>query len=202
MEIRDINDELIELFQDERICRHIHLPLQSGNNTILRLMNRMYSSKDYIAIVEKILKMAPGIAIGTDIIVGFPGEGDGEFRDTRKLLESMPLTYIHTFPFSQRPNTLAAKMANQNTSVVKKERAYELKALSDRKKMVYMLSQIHKILDIIVEEHRSDNMSIGTSSHYLKVRTPSNGYRKGAFITVRISGIEQNCLKGELVENI
>jgi threonylcarbamoyladenosine tRNA methylthiotransferase MtaB len=201
IEIRDINDELIELLEDERICRHIHLPLQSGNNTILRLMNRMYSSKDYIKIVEKILKRAPGIAIGTDIIVGFPGEGDGEFENTRKLLENMPLTYIHTFPFSQRPNTLAAKMANQNTSAVKKERVYELKALSDRKRMAYMVSQMHKILDIVVEEHRSDNMSIGTSSNYLKVKTPYNGYPKGAAIRVRISSIDQNYLKGELVKN-
>ena len=202
IEIKDIDNELMELLQDERICRHMHLPLQSGNNTILRLMNRMYSLKDYITIVEKILKRAPGIAIGTDIIVGFPGEGDGEFKNTRQLLENMPLTYIHTFPFSQRPNTLAAKMANQNTSAGKKERVNELKALSDRKRMAYMVSQMHKILDIIVEEHGSDNMSIGTSSNYLKVKTPSNGYPKGAFIRVRISSIDQNCLKGELVENI
>ncbi len=202
IDIKNINDELIELLQEERICKHIHLPLQSGNNTILRLMNRMYSIKDYIAILEKIYKKAPGIAIGTDIIVGFPGEGDGEFDNTRQLLENIPLAYIHTFPFSQRSNTLAAKMANQNTSAVKKERVNELKALSDKKRMAYMVSQIHEILDIIVEEHGSDNISTGTSSNYLKVKIPSNGYSKGAYIRVRISGIDQNCLKGELVENV
>jgi len=165
-------------------------------------MKRMYSSNDYITIIEKILKKVPGIAIGTDIIVGFPGEGDGEFKNTRQLLDHLPISYIHAFPFSERPNTLAARMANQNTSAVKKERVNELKALSDRKRSAYMVSQVHKIRDIVVEEHGSDNTSIGTSSNYLKVRIPSNGYRKGSLVRVRISSIEENHLKGELVENI
>jgi threonylcarbamoyladenosine tRNA methylthiotransferase MtaB len=202
IEIKDIDNELIELFQDERICRHIHLPLQSGDEKILRLMNRMYSVSDYVGAMEKILKSAPDIAIGTDIIAGFPGEGDAEFNNTSQLLDNLPITYIHTFPFSPRPNTLAAKMPNQNNFAVKKKRSNALKALSDGKRMEYMASQVHKILDIIIEAQGSDNTSSGTSSNYLKVKMPPNGYPKGTFVRVRIANIEGNYLNGELVEHL
>jgi threonylcarbamoyladenosine tRNA methylthiotransferase MtaB len=202
IQVKDIDDELIELFQNERICRHIHLPLQSGNEKILRLMKRMYSIKDYVTVIENILKSAPDIAIGTDIITGFPGEGDAEFKNTWQFIDTLPITYIHTFPFSPRPNTLAAKMPNQNDLAIKKKRGNEIKALSNRKRMEYMGLQVHKILDVIIEENESDKSSVGTSSNYLKVKIPFNGQHKGAFVRVRISSIEENYLKGELVENI
>jgi threonylcarbamoyladenosine tRNA methylthiotransferase MtaB len=162
----------------------------------------MYSVSDYVDVMEKILKSAPDIAIGTDIIAGFPGEGDAEFNNTSQLLDNLPITYIHTFPFSPRPNTLAAKMPNQNNLTVKKKRSNALKALSDRKRMEYMASQVHKILDIIIEAQGSDNTSSGTSSNYLKVKMPPNGYPKGTFVRVRIANIEGNYLNGELVEHL
>jgi threonylcarbamoyladenosine tRNA methylthiotransferase MtaB len=202
IEVKEIDNELIELLQEKRICKHIHIPLQSGDDAILRLMNRMYSSKEYMFTVENILKKVSGIAIGTDVIVGFPGEGDGEFRNTKRLLDNVALAYMHIFPYSQRPNTIASKMAKQNTSAVKKKRLNELKALSDRKRMVYMLSQISKTLDVIIEENGKDNKSIGTSSNFLKVKMPSSGYPKGTLTRVRIYGIEENCLLGDSVENI
>ena len=198
IEIKDVDYELIELLQEERICKHLHLPLQSGDDSILRLMNRMYSLKDYLSTLENIMKNIPDIAIGTDIIVGFPGEGDREFRNTKELLQSIPISYMHLFPFSPRPNTLASQMTNQNTSAVKKKRLNELKALNDRKKTAYMTSQIDKTLDIIIEEQGSDNTSIGTSSNYLKVKISSNGYPKGSLVRVRITGIEGNILRGGL----
>lgn len=202
IEIKEVDNELIELLQEERICKHIHLPLQSGDDTILRLMNRMYLSRDYLSVIEKIIKNVPDIAIGTDVIVGFPGEGNGEFKNTKRLLDSIPLAYMHIFPFSPRPNTIAYQMANHNTSYVKRERLHELKALNERKRMAYMASQVNKILDVIIEEKSVDHISIGTSSNYLKVKMPSNGCPKGSLERVRIYGVEENCLRGDLVENI
>ena len=202
IEIKDVDSGLIELLEDERICRHLHLPLQSGNDSILKSMNRLYSTADYITAIEKLLKRSPGLAIGTDIIAGFPGEGASEFRSTMQLLDSLPFAYIHAFPFSQRPNTLAAKMPSQNTSTVKKERVHELKALSDTKRMAHMRSQMYKILDIIIEEQIDANTSIGISSNYLKVRIPTNGYTKGSFVRVRVSRIEDNCLAGDPLKTI
>jgi threonylcarbamoyladenosine tRNA methylthiotransferase MtaB len=145
------------------------------------------------------MKKLSDIAIGTDIIVGFPGEGDREFRNTKELLQSIPISYMHLFPFSPRPNTLASQMTNQNTSAEKRKRLNELKALNAVKKTAYMTSQIDKTLDIIIEEQGSDNTSIGTSSNYLKVKISSNGYPKGALVRVRITGIEENILSGDSV---
>lgn len=202
LEINEIDAELIELLQEERICKHIHLPLQSGDDTILRLMNRMYTSKDYALAVENIIRHVPGIAIGTDVIVGFPGEGDKEFENTKKLLDSLQIAYMHIFPFSPRPNTLASQMDRQNTPLVKKKRFTELNALNIRKKMAYMSSQIDKTLDVVIEEKNEDNIAIGTSGNYLKVKMALDGYPKGALVRVRVSGIEGNFLIGKLIEKL
>jgi threonylcarbamoyladenosine tRNA methylthiotransferase MtaB len=202
IEIRKVDDELIELLQEQRICNHIHLPLQSGDNTILRFMNRMYTSEKYVSTIENITKRVPDIAIGTDVIVGFPGEGDKEFLNTKKLLDSIPIAYMHIFPFSSRPNTLASKMCMQNASSIKRERLSELKALNFKKKMAYMSSQINKTLDVITEEQCTDNISIGTSSNYLKVKVPTNGYPKGAHVCVRVSGIEGDMVKADLIKKL
>jgi threonylcarbamoyladenosine tRNA methylthiotransferase MtaB len=195
--INNVDYELIELIQDKRICKHLHLPLQSGDDSILRRMKRTYSLRHYMSTLDTIMKKLPDIAIGTDIIVGFPGEGNHEFSNTKELLKFIPISYMHIFPFSPRPNTLASQMVNQNTSSVKKNRLNELKALNAMKKTAYMTSNIGKTLDIIIEEKGGDNTSIGTSGNYLKVKIPSNKYTKGALVRVRITGIEKNILIGE-----
>jgi threonylcarbamoyladenosine tRNA methylthiotransferase MtaB len=200
--INNVDYELIELLQEERICKHLHLPLQSGDDSILRLMKRTYSLRHYMSTLETIVKKLPDIAIGTDIIVGFPGEGDHEFRNTKELLKSIPVSYMHIFPFSPRPNTLASQMANQNSSSVKKNKLNELKALNADKKTAYMTSNIGKTLDIIIEDKGGGNTSIGTSGNYLKVKIPSNKYQKGALVRVRIAGIEENILIGDSLYNL
>lgn len=202
IEVTELDDELIELFQEQRMCKHLHLPLQSGDDTVLRLMNRLYTSKDYASTVENIIKKISDIAIGTDVIVGFPKEGDKEFLNTKNLLNSLPIAYMHIFPFSPRPNTLASKMSNQNTPAIKKERFNELNALNVKKKMVYRSSQIGKTLDVIIEEHGADNISIGTSSNYLKIAISSNRCPKGVLVRVRVSGTEGNLLRGDLIEKL
>lgn len=200
--VKEVDNELIELLKEERICKHLHLPLQSGDDRILRLMNRQYTSRDYLATVEDILKKVPDIALGTDIIVGFPGEGDEEFINTKRLIGALPISYIHIFPFSQRPNTLAYRMPKQNTSEVKRERLNELKAINAKKKMAYMLSQMSRTLEVIIEEQGDDNIAIGTSSNYLKVEFPSNGYNKGALVRVRAVGMVGNIVRADSVDKL
>lgn len=202
IEINEVDDELIGILKEQRICKHIHLPLQSGDDAVLRLMNRRYTSDVYVSTVENIIKNVPDIAIGTDVIVGFPGEGDKEFLNTKELLSSMPIAYMHIFPFSSRPNTLASKMSMQNTPSVKRERFNELNALNIKQKRAFILSQKNKTLDIIIEEHCPENISSGTSNNYLKVKIPSRMYPKGTLVYVRVSGIEGNILEGEPIEKL
>lgn len=200
LEINEVDDELIDLLQDKRLCKHLHIPLQSGDDTILRLMNRTYTSGRYVSVLEEIFKKVPDIAIGTDLIAGFPGEGETEFLNTRNFVDSLPITYMHIFPYSSRPGTPASQMSTHNTPYVKKERVNILRAININKKSAYMSLQIGKTLDVIVEGRCSDKTSVGTSSNYLKVTMPSNHCRKGAHMYVRISGIEGDALKGDLIE--
>jgi threonylcarbamoyladenosine tRNA methylthiotransferase MtaB len=202
IEVKEVDDELIEILKEQRICKHIHIPLQSGDDTILRQMNRRYTGKDFISVVGKILYKVPGIAVGTDVIVGFPGESSTEFLNTKRLLESIPIAYMHIFPFSIRPDTSASKMSNQNAYYIKKERFNDLNALNIKKRKAYMLSNINKTLDVITEKHCPDNISIGTSSNYLKVKMPTNGHSKGSLVSVRVSGMEGNMVEADLVEKL
>ncbi len=202
IEVNEVDNDLIALLKEKRICCHVHIPLQSGDDRILKLMNRMYKARDFHNIIEKILKNVPDISIGTDVIVGFPGEGEKEFSNTRHLIDILPITYMHIFPFSSRPNTLASKMGNQVHSMVKKERFTELNTLNIKKRKTYMNLQTGKALDVIIEEHGTESTSIGTSGNYLKVRLHSKEYSKKSLVQVRITGVEKNMLQGIPIGNL
>jgi threonylcarbamoyladenosine tRNA methylthiotransferase MtaB len=202
IEVNEVDNDLIALLKEKRICCHVHIPLQSGDDRILKLMNRMYKARDFHKIIEKIVVCVPDIAIGTDVIVGFPSEGEKEFSNTRHLLDILPITYMHIFPFSARPNTLASKMGNQVHSMVKKERFTELNTLNINKRTTYMNLQTGKTLDVIIEEHGTENTSIGTSGNYLKVRLHTKEYSKKSLVQVRITGVEKNMLQGIPIGNL
>jgi threonylcarbamoyladenosine tRNA methylthiotransferase MtaB len=201
LEVKEVDNELIELLQSERICRHIHLPLQSGDDTILKLMNRTYSSIEFISSVEKILRHIPDICLGVDVIVGFPSEGINEFLNTKKLIEQLPVSYMHIFPFSPRPKTLAAQMKNRVAESEKKRRFIELNELNMVKKICYMSSQIGRILEIIVEDKHDDTSLIGTSSNYLKVLTPSCRTSKKTCMNIRVTHADGFLLRGTPIDN-
>ena len=196
IEVNEIDNDIIDLLHEKRLCKHVHIPLQSGDDNILKNMNRKYTVKDYNDVIEKIKNKIPNIAIGTDVIAGFPGEGDKEYENTKYFIDSLPLSYIHIFPFSSRPHTKASQMPIQIASAVKKERVNDLKLLHIRKKKMYMDSQIHEILDVIIEEKDNDNCSIGTSSNYLKIKVYDNCFPRKSQVYVSISGIEGDVLRG------
>jgi threonylcarbamoyladenosine tRNA methylthiotransferase MtaB len=196
IEVTEMSDEIMELLQDERLCKHLHVPLQSGSDVILKGMRRPYTALTYSNMINRIVNRTNDIALGTDVIIGFPGEGDAEFKNTKGLLESLPFTYIHIFPFSARPGTLAAQMPNHVSSPVRKERCNELNALNSRIKNAYLSSQIGKNLDIIIEEIHGDSTSVGKSGNYLKVEASSSAYPAKSLVTVRIAGVAGDSLKG------
>lgn len=200
LEVKEVDNELIELLQSERICRHIHLPLQSGDDTILKLMNRTYSSREFISTVEKILSRIPDICLGADVIVGFPGEGIIEFSNTKKLIEQLPVSYMHIFPFSPRPKTLAAQMKNRVADSEKKRRFLELNELNQVKKISYMSSQIGRTLEIVVEDKHDDTSCLGTSSNYLKISTSACGATKKTCMNIRVTQADGFVLLGTPID--
>jgi len=200
LEVKEVDNELIELLQSERICRHIHLPLQSGDDTILKLMNRTYSSGEFISTVEKILCRIPNICLGADVIVGFPGEGIIEFLNTKKLIEQLPVSYMHIFPFSPRPKTLAAQMKNRVADSEKKRRLLELNELNQVKKISYMSSQIGRTLEIVVEDKHDDTSCLGTSSNYLKISTSACGATKKTCMNIRVTQADGFVLLGTPID--
>lgn len=196
LEPNEIDKEIIELLSDSRICNHIHIPLQSGDDKILKLMRRNYTINKYTRIIEDIYNTVPNVSIGSDIIVGFPGEGANEFNNTKNLIRSLPFSYLHIFTFSQRPKTISYAMPDQISVYTKKERAKEINDINISKKQRYIESMINNCLDIIIEDKCHDGSFIGTSSNYLKVKIFTNAYDKKSLVAVRIIGVENNTLIG------
>lgn len=196
LEINEINEGLLSLIQGDRVCRHLHIPLQSGDDRILRLMNRNYNVNDFLKGIDDIYKKIPGISIGTDVIAGFPGEGEREFRNTMDLLDSLPLSYIHVFPYSARPGTKASAMPDTVGPQDKKERSSMLRALSMAKKRAYMQRQIGKTLDAVIEERVDEYHCIGITGNYLKLKVATKGSRQRDIVPVRVCGFADDMLAG------
>ncbi len=200
--ISEIDSRLLELLQEDRICNHLHIPLQSGDDSILRRMNRSYNSILYRQKVSELIMKIPNISIGTDVIVGFPGETQEAFLNTKQLVDEIPFAYLHIFPYSVRAGSKAAQMTDQVEFSEKKSRYNMLRLLNNRKRVTYMTSQIDKILGIIIEDEDSSGSVVGTSSNYLKVRVSSNGYIKKSLIAVRVAERDGNVLRGMAVERL
>lgn len=198
LEINEIDDELIELLHDKRLCGHLHIPLQSGDDRVLRLMNRQYDSRTYRNGIEKIHKALPEISIGTDIIAGFPGEGAEEFENTRHFIESLPFSYLHAFSFSPRTGTKASEMPMSIEPSTKKERSNILIGLGQRKKQAYMERQIGRTLEALIEDVCADGSAAGITDNYLRVRAYIEEPVMKSIANLRINGCNDKELIGSL----
>ncbi len=168
----EFDDELIDfLANSEKFCPHFHMSLQSACDKTLKNMNRYYTQDLSAKLIDKLNDKFDNAFIGSDIIVGFPGETDEDFAITLKNLEKMPLSQIHVFPYSKRPNTKAFGMENQISSSKKKERVTIIKALSDKKHKDFLKSNINSQREVIIENRRdklSGNMK-GLTDNYINV---------------------------------
>lgn len=171
------------------LCEHVHLPLQSGSRRILAAMRRPYSPSVYAAVVERLAAEVPGICIGADVMTGFPGETADDHRATVTLVESLPLSYLHVFPFSPRPGTVAAAMPEQVEGGVARERARELYALSARRFGAFAAAQCGRDLEVAVER-LAQGSAAGTARNYLSVRWPCASERRGDLVRVRVEAAE------------
>ncbi len=196
IEVSEIDERLLSFFEDPRLCRHLHIPLQSGDDGILRSMGRPYDSGYYSERIRHISDRFPDISIGTDVIAGFPGEGEKEFRATFKLIETLPFSYIHVFPYSRRNGTRAPGMSGEPTSEEKRQRASALRGLSARKRQTYQQRFLGQTLEVLIEEALSDGSVSGTAGNYLKVRVSGCDRLRGNIVPVRIAGEAESALFG------
>ncbi len=196
LEINEIDERLMELLKDNRVCSHLHIPLQSGDNGVLGHMNRNYDASYFEDRLGEICAALNGIAIGTDIIAGFPTETGEAFENTCSLAKRLPFTYIHVFPYSRRPGTEAAEMHDMVGAANIKERATVLRGISLEKKHEYMKKQVGKTLGILLEEEKQAGIWRGTSDNYLKVTVKWPSGLRGSIAPVRVTGIEEDGLAG------
>jgi threonylcarbamoyladenosine tRNA methylthiotransferase MtaB len=182
VEPMDWTDELIALMaRSPRIAKHAHIPMQSGSDAVLRRMHRKYRPWHYREKIEKIRAAMPTAAIGADVMVGFPGESDAEFEETRRMIEDLPFTYLHVFTYSARPGTPAAEMAHQVPPQVARERNRILRDLGEQKKLAFMRSFLGKTVEAItltgkcgaetlVREAQHYPFTDALTDNYLKLR--------------------------------
>ena len=168
-----LTEELIEFVaSSRRFVPHFHIPLQSGNNEILGQMRRRYQRELYVDRVNQIKRLMPDACIGVDVIVGFPGESDQHFLDTYAFLVDLPVSYLHVFSYSERPNTPAAKMNNQVSKTIKNKRSMMLRGLSAKKRHAFYQSQLQKTKIILFEAENKEGYIQGYTENYVKVRMP------------------------------
>ena len=193
------NDELISLFKNsEVLCPHAHIPLQSGSDKILKLMNRRYTSGYYLNIVEKLYKTNSNIGISADIMVGFPNEDSNDFKDTFNLCEKSKFIKMHIFRYSNRENTPSSKMDGQIGYRTKLKRAKLLNELNNKMKEDFYKNAINRELKVIAEKKLENNYYIGTSGEYLKVKFKSEKIiEKKDIIKVKAIKYEDNIIIGE-----
>ena len=187
---------------EPRVCRHFHVPLQSGSDAILRKMNRRYTAAEYAQKIELIAGNIPDAAIGADVMVGFPGETDEQFRDTIELVQRLPLTYLHVFAFSPREGTPALRLGPAISSERKHERSRALRELGNWKRLEFHLRHVGNVVTVLLEGKPTTAATVlrGLTDNYIRVsvRAPSN--RINTFVPVYVEDASRDGARGVLVD--
>lgn len=200
---KDLSDELIEVLRNSKhILPQFHLPVQSGNDEILRRMNRRYDREKYLDRVRKLREAVPGIGLTTDIIVGFPGETEEQFQDTMSLVDEVGYDSAFTFIYSPRTGTAAAKMEDQVPESVATDRIQRLIALQDRRQKEEMHRFLNMEEEVLVEglSRRSDTAVSGKGRHGVSITFPGSEDDVGKIIRVRVTEIKNNTLMAERID--
>jgi len=199
----DLTSELLELWADARLCRHLHLPLQSGCDATLRRMNRRYTVAEFEALVKQARRLIPQVAITTDVIVGFPGETDAEFEQTRCLIERMAFSRLHVFRYSPRPGTPAAAMPDQISAPIAQARSEALIALGHRLALAYHREFVGGEIEVLLEHspHREGTSLIweGLTDNYVRVTVASTADLANTLARVRCTRASKESVEGVLV---
>lgn len=196
-----LTDDIISLTADnEKLCNHFHIPLQSGSDKILRLMQRRYTVSDYEKVITKAVKTIKDVGIGVDVITGFPEENNTDFLSTHNFLQGLPISYLHVFTYSERPNTKAINFKNIVPLVERKKRNNILRILSEKKKNAFYQAIVGKNLQVLFEEENHNGEMKGYSSNYIRVKHPYDHSFINTFSDTIVSDVEDNLCKVQLLE--
>lgn len=202
IEAGDISDELIQkMVQSKKLCQHLHIPMQSGDNGILKKMNRNYCREDYLNLIKKIKNSIPEIAITTDVLVGFPGEREDNFQNTINLIGEIVPLRAHIFPYSKRLGTPAAVLKDKINPLVIKERILRLAVISKKCALAYKERFLNKEMDMLIEGRSKKNNKYweGYTDNYIKVRVKSDKNLKNQLIRARLKKISKDCIEADLL---
>lgn len=188
IEPNKVDRELADMIgSTPRLCRHLHLPLQSGSDRILRSMRRGYTRDAYAALLGRVTGRGP-VGIGADVIVGFPGEGDAEFRETLRFLEDLPVAFLHVFRYSSRPGTAAARAPDPVSDGAARERSEILRSLGERKALAFRRSLVGATLPVVMERGQNPLERVGMSDVYVPVALDREPERRAGILSVSIVG--------------
>ena len=185
------NEIIEEVARSQRFVPHFHIPLQSGANKILRLMRRRYLRELYADRVQKIKQLMPHSCIGVDVIVGFPGETDADFKETYHFLNELPVSYLHVFTYSERANTPAAAMAEEVPLAVRRERSTMLRTLSEKKRRIFYEENVGRTGSVLFEDDVVDGHMYGFTENYVRVVARYDPLLVNELKNVRLLGINE-----------
>ncbi|MDP1677452.1 MAG: tRNA (N(6)-L-threonylcarbamoyladenosine(37)-C(2))-methylthiotransferase MtaB [Bacteroidota bacterium] len=195
-----LNDELIDFWLlSEKICNHFHIPLQNGTNEILRMMRRRYTSEYYHGLIHSIRDKSPNAGIGVDVIVGFPGENEELFRKNFDFVHKLPISYLHVFTYSERPNTPSINFDGRIEPRVRYSHSDQLRVLGQMKRTVFYRSQKDFVRPVLIEGEIENNMLSGYTDNYVRVRVPYHPSLENSIAMVRIGDVQDDVCNGEIV---
>ncbi len=205
IEASQITDEIIEVLKNStKVVRHLHIPIQSGSDTVLKRMRRKYSMDFFGDRIRKLKEALPGLAVTSDVIVGFPGETEDEFMETYNFIKEHKFSELHVFPYSKRTGTPAARMDGQVDEEVKNVRVHKLIELSDQLAKEYASEFEGEVIEIIPEEQFTeggkDNLYVGYSDNYLKVVFAGTEDMIGELVKVKITKAGYPYNEGQFVK--
>jgi threonylcarbamoyladenosine tRNA methylthiotransferase MtaB len=194
-----LTQEIIEFVASEpKMCNHFHIPLQSGCDEILRLMRRRYNTNLYADLINRIRQSIPECGIGVDVIVGFPGETEEQFDTTLHFVDSIPVSYLHVFTYSERPNTPASTFNGKVEPKVRFKRNEILRAVGLKKKLEFYAGHIGKMVQVLTESDIDDDMRFGFTDNYVRVGVPAALVNSNEIIPVEVWGVTYDTCVGRI----
>jgi len=190
-----LSNEIIEfILNSKKFLPHFHIPLQSGNNKILKAMGRRYNKELYEDRVKKIKMIEPDACIGADVIVGYPGETEFEFNKTYDYIKNLNINYLHVFPYSERENTRAIKSQNKISTNIKNERSKMLRILSEKKKRFFYEKNLNTIKNVLFENDIKNDLMYGYTDNYIKVSSKYNKNLINKVVACKLKKINNNSI--------